>query len=693
MRSNLLRGWALSSLLLAGTWVSVAQEQPASRPDDVRPATAATPRGTATPTAGGSDAAPTDAEKIARLLRSIDDLTRQVNELTAKLDDPASEFNQAETAFAELDRRLQETKKTLDSLGDDEQAGRVELEATLRELEPKHKLAKDRFDLGIRERKTFQEQIATLQKKIVQDSDALKKLKGEKPPLATQAAVETPPATPPQGPPPATVTPAPGTTDVRSTPMPGAPEVQSPPGAASPEAPKPLLSPSKPAPELIEARQEASRKQVEARDAQAEVASLKERMDALRKSIELEQQQLQISRQKAQNAQETERSLYEALQKKWAGGATPDELTELRGQIAEARERLQQSETEARERTDRLSKYQSELTALQSEHIGAIEEAQRRDAEASAAQKRVEHLESPLSPRNLWRWLLERGPKVGGIILAMVLLLWFSRFGGGRVIRLMVGRGGAGTADDRENRARTLVGVVQSAATVAIYAGGTLMILAEMGMNIVPLMGGAAVVGLAVAFGAQNLVRDYFNGFMILLENQYMINDVVKLGDVAGQVERITMRVTVLRSLDGTAHFIPNGSITRVSNLSHEWSRALFEIPVAYKEDLDLVMRELLELAKALRRDPEFRGHMIEMPEMLGVDEFADSAIIIKFVIKTKPLKQFVVKRELLRRIKRRFDELGIEIPFPQRTVYHRYENGGDAPPAGTKRLEAEAHT
>jgi small conductance mechanosensitive channel len=202
------------------------------------------------------------------------------------------------------------------------------------------------------------------------------------------------------------------------------------------------------------------------------------------------------------------------------------------------------------------------------------------------------------------------------------------------------------------------------------------MILTEVGVNIIPLMGGAAVLGLAVAFGAQNLIRDYFYGFMILMENQYTINDVVKLGDVSGQVERITLRVTVLRGLDGTVHFVPNGEITRVSNLTHEWSRALFDIPVAYKEDVDQVMSELIELAKELRRDPEYRGLILEMPEMLGVDEFSDSAIVIKFLVKTRPLKQWTVKRELLRRIKKRFDELGIEIPFPQRTIYHRYSDG-----------------
>jgi len=263
---------------------------------------------------------------------------------------------------------------------------------------------------------------------------------------------------------------------------------------------------------------------------------------------------------------------------------------------------------------------------------------------------------------------------VVGILVGLFLLLWAVRLAEGRIVRLLTGRADHGSLEDRENRAKTLVGVFHSVTTLVIYAGGALMILTEVGVNIVPLMGGAAVVGLAVAFGAQNLIRDYFYGFMILLENQYTVNDVVKIGDLSGQVERITLRLTVLRGLDGTAHFIPNGQITSVSNLTHGWSRALFDVGIAYKEDVDQVMAILMDLGRELRRDPMFAGLILDDPEMLGVDSFADSAVVIKFLIKTRPLKQWTVKREMLRRIKRRFDEHGIEIPFPHRTVYHRQE-------------------
>jgi small-conductance mechanosensitive channel len=173
-----------------------------------------------------------------------------------------------------------------------------------------------------------------------------------------------------------------------------------------------------------------------------------------------------------------------------------------------------------------------------------------------------------------------------------------------------------------------------------------------------------------VAFGAQSLIKDYFTGFMVLMEQQYMIGDVVKIGDVAGLVERITMRMTVLRDLEGRAHFIPHGQIAIVTNMSHEWSRAVFDIGVAYKENVDRVIEVLLELGRALRADPRYEPLILDGPVMLGVDAFGDSAVVIRFNITTRPLRQWEVKREMLRRIKNRFDELGIEIPFPHRTLY-----------------------
>ena len=236
-------------------------------------------------------------------------------------------------------------------------------------------------------------------------------------------------------------------------------------------------------------------------------------------------------------------------------------------------------------------------------------------------------------------------------------------------------------ASTRENRARTLVGVFQNACTVAIFIIGTLMVLEECGANITVLVGGVAALGLAVAFGAQNLIKDYFSGFVMLLENQYMLNDTIRIGAMTGQVERITLRMTVLRDSSGVVHFIPNGTIASVSNETHGWSRAIVEVGVAYKENVDHVMGVLAELSRELRADKTFGPMIIEDALPPFVEALGDSAVTLKFSFKTKPNQQLAVKRELFRRIKNRFDELGIELPFPHRTLYHHYESATELPP------------
>lgn len=633
------------------------------------------------PAPGAAGVELTDAEKIARLQRSIAEDNRLLQELRDKLNAPDSEYAQAEREFSQIDGQVESKKKELSQPEAPQSQEDIKpSDDELRALETKRKLAKDRFDLAIRERKVLQEQVAMLGDKLQQEQAALGKLKGE-PVAATSQPGSAPttnkaaeaPATRPAVPSPS---PAGGsdTAQVSPAPIPSPPDTV---GAAKPgeDAVPAVVGKAPPTPELQKARVEAAHKQVQAQEAAKEARTVTERMEAARKAIALEQKLLQTARERADNAQQTERTLYDELQTRWQAGASHDQLSELRKKIGEARSRSWEAEQEIRERTDRVGSLQEDLSNLQGEQIAAMKQADQKKQEAESAQKRVKQLENPLSLQNLLRWLVEHGPRVVGIIIGMAAVLWLSHLMEGRIIKLLSGRAQHGTYEDQENRARTLVGVFRSAAAVAIYTGGTFMVLTEMGVNIIPLMGGAAVIGLAVAFGAQNLIRDYFSGFMILLENQYTINDVVKLGGIAGQVENITLRITVLRGLDGTVHFVPNGQITQVSNMTHGWSRALFSIAVSYKEDVDQVMQVLVELGKELRRDPDFRGMILEMPEMLGVDEFGDSAVVIKFFMKTKPLKQWTVRREMLRRIKRKFDELGIEIPFPHRTVYHRVED------------------
>ena len=199
------------------------------------------------------------------------------------------------------------------------------------------------------------------------------------------------------------------------------------------------------------------------------------------------------------------------------------------------------------------------------------------------------------------------------------------------------------------------------------------------------LLAGAGVLGLAVGFGSQKLVQDLVTGVFILLEDQISVDDVVKVADKAGLVEAVSIRSVRLRDFSGTVHTIPYSAIGTVSNLTKEFSCAVFEVGVAYREDVDEVMAVLKEIGAELQKDPEFGPLILEPLDVAGVDAFADSAVIIKARMKTVPTKQWTVGRQFNRRMKKRSDELGIEIPFPHQTIYFGELKGGGAPPAHVK--------
>jgi small conductance mechanosensitive channel len=196
-----------------------------------------------------------------------------------------------------------------------------------------------------------------------------------------------------------------------------------------------------------------------------------------------------------------------------------------------------------------------------------------------------------------------------------------------------------------------------------------LMVLGTF-MDIGPLLASVGVLGLAISFGAQSLVKDVISGTFMLLEGQFGIGDVVRVTDVSGQVEKITLRTTVLRDSQGVVHIIPNGEITRVSNLTKTWSRAVLDVGVAYKEDVDRVIAVLDELGREFHADPEWGALLVEEPLVLGVEDLGDSAVVIRVSARTLPEKQWDVAREWRRRIKKRFDRENIEIPFPHLTFY-----------------------
>jgi small conductance mechanosensitive channel len=226
------------------------------------------------------------------------------------------------------------------------------------------------------------------------------------------------------------------------------------------------------------------------------------------------------------------------------------------------------------------------------------------------------------------------------------------------------------TLSEAQKRARTLGKIANSAAVVLVAGVSIMMILSEFGMNITPIITGAGIVGLAVSFGAQNLVRDVISGFFMILEDQIRVGDVARINGVGGSVEDIRLRITILRDAEGIVHIFPNGEIKQVANLTKEYSYYVIDLGVAYKENVDQVMEVLKQIGEELQQDPEFSPLIIDPLEVMGVDNFADSQVTIKLRIKTLPLKQWAVGRELRRRIKNTFDEKHIEIPFPQVSVH-----------------------
>jgi len=223
---------------------------------------------------------------------------------------------------------------------------------------------------------------------------------------------------------------------------------------------------------------------------------------------------------------------------------------------------------------------------------------------------------------------------------------------------------------ESEKRIETIVRLIRQACLLVLWLTFGLAILKEFGVEIGPIIASAGVVGLAVGFGAQNLVRDIIAGFFIILENQIRVGDVATLNGTGGLVEKINFRTTILRDVGGVVHVFPNGGITSLSNLTNEWSAYVFNIGIAYKENTDRVIEVMREVGRTMREDSRFGRNMLEDLEIFGVDKFDDSAIVIKGRIKTKPIKQWEVGREFLRRIKYAFDENNIEIPFPHRSIY-----------------------
>jgi small conductance mechanosensitive channel len=227
-------------------------------------------------------------------------------------------------------------------------------------------------------------------------------------------------------------------------------------------------------------------------------------------------------------------------------------------------------------------------------------------------------------------------------------------------------------SERRGLRARTMGSLLKSITTGVIFAILLLTVLDEVGVSVAPLLAGAGIVGVAIGFGAQSLVKDFLSGIFMIFEDQYGVGDVVDLGEASGTIEAVGLRVTRLRDVNGTVWYVRNGEILRVGNMSQNWARTVLDIGVSYSADLEQVRRVLQEVAHDLWEDEAFKGLIIEEPEVWGVESLAPDAVTVRVTLKTAPMEQWKVAREMRERIKDRFDREGIEIPFPQRVIWHR---------------------
>lgn len=287
------------------------------------------------------------------------------------------------------------------------------------------------------------------------------------------------------------------------------------------------------------------------------------------------------------------------------------------------------------------------------------------------------------------QWSVSELPSILILIVVLIITLRVVRFAVKRLRKFLVARADRRDEDDTneaEKRVATLMGILHGIAKVVIWTLFLMILLNKLGINIGPILAGAGILGLAVGFGAQELVRDVITGFFILLENQIRTGDVAIINGTGGLVEKIELRTVTLRDFSGVVHIFQNGKINTLSNMTKEWSAMVFDIGVAYKENTDTVMEVIRQVGNELQQDEEYGPKIIEPIEVFGVDKFGDSAVVIKARFKTKPIEQWNVGREFRRRLKHAFDERKIEIPFPHTTVYW----GEEITPLQLKLREAE---
>ena len=233
------------------------------------------------------------------------------------------------------------------------------------------------------------------------------------------------------------------------------------------------------------------------------------------------------------------------------------------------------------------------------------------------------------------------------------------------------------TFNRRAQRAKSLGSLLKSITTTVVFGIAVVMVLSEVGMDVAPILASAGVLGLAIGFGAQNLVKDFLSGVMMMIEDQYGVGDVVDLGEAVGTVENVGLRVTRVRDVDGTVWYVRNGEILRVGNQSQNWARTVLDISVGYSEDLARVRGVLKDVAHSLWEDEDYKDIVIEEPEVWGVQDLTQDAVVVRVTLKTAPMQQWMVAREMRERIKSRFDHEGIVMSLPQHLMWQRDQVSG----------------
>ncbi|MGB5549344.1 MAG: mechanosensitive ion channel domain-containing protein [Thermoanaerobaculia bacterium] len=599
-----------------------------------------------------------DVERLLRHERVMDLDRVKLEEVRLDLEKRQTTFEALGAATYERAVEVEAKKKELQDLGETgDPDARSALEATILELEADLELYKTQSDLALTAESTIRRQIEALEKKLERHQRAVDVLRGVAP-----------------------AAPAPSSESQVGLATPSGPSISMPGFPVSPGAGK-VSEPEQAAPRLestvqIEARREFDRRQAAVEDAELAVIEYVKRRESLQQQVEFESVLLDAAQRSVENLAEALERRQSQLSEKTAVGADPAEIAWLQRTIPKIEEMLIESRDEIEARHEHLASLDERLEKQQKEEQRVTQEVEARRREVKEAKNRLYWLESPIHPANVMRWVRERGPRILAVIIVAVVLLTLLRLSVRRIARVTV-RKRRGERALTVNRADTLALSFRSAATVLIMVGAAVLVLQEAGIDVKTVLGGAAILGFALAFGAQNLMRDYFTGFMILLEDQYELGDLVTIENITGTVEKVNMRTTMLRDLEGRVHFIPNGEVKSVTNRSYVWGRAVIEVPVGYQESVDHVMEVLIEVAEDLRADPEFGAWITDDPVMLGVDKFTEYGVVIKFMLKTLPDKPFPVRRQMLRRVKNKFDEEGIVISVPHRMLLQPKDDTG----------------